>query len=203
MKSSQLAMLILASATLVVQSAKAQSPRNEVESVNKSPVAAPFASGGQVNVHVCPGSIKVNGTDANVVRVTYDKARYPDHDIKVRLETVPGDAILRITGCPHNNFELTIEMPKSSSLFLRMFAGELNIAGITGSKDVEVHAGDVTIDVGAAADYRHVDASVLTGDLEASAFNVSKSGLFRSFSRDGDGKFKLHAHVGAGDLNLR
>jgi hypothetical protein len=198
MKPTLLAVLIFACSTLV-----AQSPKNEIESVNKSPVETAFAAGGQVNVHVCPGSITVKGTDANVVRVTYDKARYPDNDIKVRLETVPGDAIVRITGCTHNNFELTIEMPKSSDLFLRMFAGELKIAGITGSKDVQVHAGDVTIDVGAAADYRHVDASVMTGDLEAPAFNVSKSGLFRSFARDGDGKYKLHAHVGAGDLNLR
>jgi hypothetical protein len=203
MKPMLLAVLVLASAMLVVQSAKAQSPKNEVESVNKSPVETTFAPDGQVNVHVCPGAIQVKGIDANVVRVTYDKARYPDNDIKVRLETVPGDAIVRITGCAHNNFELTIEMPKASDLFLRMFAGELKINGITGSKDVEVHAGDVTIDVGPASDYRHVDASVLTGDLEASAFNVSKSGLFRSFARDGDGKYKLHAHVGAGDLNLR
>jgi hypothetical protein len=45
---------------------------------------------------------------------------------------------------------------------------------------------------------------VLAGDLTASAFGVSKDGLFRSFEKDNpSGKYRLHAHVGAGDLTLK
>jgi hypothetical protein len=32
---------------------------------------------------------------------------------------------------------------------------------------------------------------------------VEKGGLFRSFEERGNGKYRLHAHVGAGELTLR
>ena len=45
---------------------------------------------------------------------------------------------------------------------------------------------------------------MLAGDLTASAFGVSKDGLFRSFEKDNlSGKYRLHAYVGAGDLTLK
>ncbi len=69
--------------------------------------------------------------------------------------------------------------------------------------DVEIHAGDMILGVGKADDYGHVDASVNAGDLDAQPFGVSKGGLFRSFDKHGGGKYRLHAHVGAGDLVLR
>jgi len=64
-------------------------------------------------------------------------------------------------------------------------------------------AGDLTIEVGNAADYSHVRASVNTGDIDASPFGESRGGLFRSFEKFGKGKYKLMAHVGAGDLTLK
>jgi hypothetical protein len=48
-----------------------------------------------------------------------------------------------------------------------------------------------------------VEASVTTGGLEAAPFGESHGGLFRSFHKEGNGKYKLYAHVGAGDLTLR
>jgi hypothetical protein len=83
-------------------------------------------------------------------------------------------------------------------------AGDLSVSGVVGDKDIEIHAGDLTISVGAAADYKHADASVWAGDLAAAAFGVTKDGLFRSFDQDNPGgKSRLHAHVGAGDLVLK
>ena len=55
---------------------------------------------------------------------------------------------IRVSGCPRNNFEITVEMPKSSNLYVRMFAGELIVKGIAGDKDVELHAGHLTMEVG-------------------------------------------------------
>jgi hypothetical protein len=44
----------------------------------------------------------------------------------------------------------------------------------------------------------------MAGDLTASAFGVNKDGLFRSFEQNNpSGKYRLHAHVGAGDLTLK
>ena len=98
---------------------------------------------------------------------------------------------------------ITIEVPKASDLYVRMPFGNLSLEGVSGDKDVELHAGDLDISVGDAADYGHVDASVGAGDLQAGPFGESHDGLFRSFEKSGTGRYKLHAHVGAGDLNLR
>jgi hypothetical protein len=43
----------------------------------------------------------------------------------------------------------------------------------------------------------------MTGSIESSAFGVSKGGLFRSFKQQGPGKYRLHVHVIAGDIDLR
>ncbi len=40
------------------------------------------------------------------------------------------------------------------------------------------------------------------GSIEASAFNISKGGLFRSFTQKGAGKYRLHAHVATGEIDL-
>jgi hypothetical protein len=75
---------------------------------------------------------------------------------------------------------------------------------VTGDKDVELYAGDLTITGVKASDYKTADASVTAGDLVASPFNVTKDGLFRSFNaRNSTGKYKLHAHLMAGDLTIR
>jgi hypothetical protein len=50
---------------------------------------------------------------------------------------------------------------------------------------------------------RPQDAPVMSGDLETAPFGESHGGLFRSFEKSGSGRYKLHAHVRAGDLTLR
>ena len=86
---------------------------------------------------------------------------------------------------------------------MQIFAGDVEITDITGNKDVELSAGNLTIEAGDAADYSHVRASVNSGAIEASPFGESHGGLFRSFEKFGKGKYKLMAHVGAGDLTLK
>ena len=169
--------------------------------IGKSPVEAKFASGGQVRMELCSSAVNVVGENSERVRVAYD-AHYGD-EVKVRLDVVDNHADLRVTGCPHNNFQMTIEVPKSSDLYVRMFAGQMEVRGICGDKDVSMSAGQLTLNVGKPEDYGHVSASVTSGDLQASAFDVEKGGLFRSFDKSGPGKYRLHAHVGAGQLELR
>ncbi len=134
------------------------------------------------------------------MRVSYHPER---DDVKVRIQISGDRADLQITNCPRNNFRATIEVPKSSALYVRMFAGELNVRDITGDKDVVLHFGQLTMDVGKPEDYARVDASVNSGQLNASAFNISKGGLFRSFDQSGPGRYRVYAHVGAGQLDLR
>ena len=84
-----------------------------------------------------------------------------------------------------------------------MMAGQLDVRDITGDKDVELTFGQLNLDVGKPDQYGHVDASVSSGAIDADPFDVHKGGLFRSFDHDGPGKFRLHAHVGAGQVELR
>jgi hypothetical protein len=123
--------------------------------------------------------------------------------MKARFERSDNSCELRITGGPNNELTITVQVPKNSNLFVRIFAGDVEVNGITGNKDIELHAGDLTIGVGDAADYAHVKASVSTGEINAKPFGESHGGLFRSFEKSGSGKYKLVAHVGAGELTLK
>jgi len=149
--------------------------------------------------------IEVTGSDSPLVRVTCELKRDDEaRNITIRFRTDGNSGNLRVRGGPNDDVRIRIEVPKNSSLFVRAPAGDLTVSGVTGDKDVEIHAGDLTISVGNPADYKHADASVWAGDLSASAFGVTKDGLFRSFDKDNaSGKYRLHAHVGAGDLVLK
>jgi hypothetical protein len=137
------------------------------------------------------------------VRTTGDRAE-KGRDMSLSFKHMNNHAELHVTGGPNSNGpSIVIEVPKSSNLIVRLPFGDLNIEGISGDKDVEMHAGDLNIEVGNPADYAHVDASVNAGDLSAGPFGENKDGLFRSFEKSGPGRYRLHAHVGAGDLNLK
>lgn len=193
MKTALVALLFFGSISLLAQDSK-------IEEIGKSPVEAKFAPGGRIRMDLCSSGIELVGTDEPALRVSYHPKR---DEVKVRIQVSGDRADIRLTDCPHNNFQARIEIPKSSALYVRMMAGQLDIRGVTGDKDVELTFGQLNMDVGKADDYGHVDASVSSGQLEAAAFDVSKGGLFRSFDRNGAGKYRIHAHVGAGQLELR
>jgi len=108
-----------------------------------------------------------------------------------------------VSETPHNNFQATIEVPRHSNLWARLSAGELVVEDVEGDKNLEVLAGRIQVDVPHAEQYGHRDASVTAGSIESSAFDVSKGGLFRSFEQHGPGKYRLHAHVMTGEIDLR
>ena len=137
------------------------------------------------------------------VRTTGDRAE-KGRDMSLTFKHMNNHAELRLTGGPNSNGpSIEIGVPKSSNLIVRLPFGDLNIEGVAGDKDVEMHAGDLNIEVGNPADYAHVDASVGAGDISAGPFGENKDGLFRSFEKSGPGRYRLHAHIGAGDLNLK
>jgi len=188
---------------LMVASGAAQS-KIDVKDIANHPFTADFNSGGKLRMYLQSGSFHIVGGSDNkiTVRVT---GRNADNagDMRVQLEGSKYSADLTVSGGPKNDLEVTIEVPKKTGLFVRMPAGNLELHHITGDKDAELHAGELIIDVGDASDYSRVDASVYSGGLEASPFGESHGGLFRSFHKDGNGRYHLHAHVGAGDLTLQ
>jgi len=164
---------------------------------------APLPSRIPIRLYLRSGDIRLVGADDDKISVDIsgknaDKAK----DVKHHLIVQDGSAEFRLSGGPRNDFQVTVHLPKNCDLFLRVPAGDVTVEGIVGDKDIELHAGDLSIHVGNPNEYSHVDASVSAGDVSASPFGESHSGLFRSFRKSGSGRYKLHAHVGAGDLTL-
>jgi hypothetical protein len=196
--------LALCLAALLAPLAAAQSKRIEATNLPDHPFQVEYPSGSKVNLYLRSGDIRVIGKDEGKITVRanaedLDKAR----EVRVRFERQDGSADVTISGGPRNNLQITVEVPKATALLVRMTAGQLEISDVTGDKDAQLHFGEMIVHVGNPADYSSVDASVNTGGLEAPPFGEDHGGLFRSFHKSGSGKYKLHAHVGAGDLNLR
>ena len=188
---------------LVPTTAPGQS-KIEVSDLQHHPFSVAFPSGGKLRIYVRSGDFRIVGSDDNKITVKLSGTKADDaRDLTVRFKPSSAEAELSVSGGPKNDLQVMINVPKNTGLFVRMPAGELAVEGISGDKDVALHAGELTISGNNAADYSRVDASVTTGDLEAPPFGESHGGLFRSFHRTGTGKYQLHAHVGAGDLTIR
>jgi hypothetical protein len=198
------AIRFLSLAVLFAPLASAQSTKLEVTNLPDHPFQVDYPSGSQLNVYVRSGDVRVVGNKDNRISVRVDardaeKAR----EVKVRFKRFDSSAELQISGGPRNDLKIIVEVPQATGLFVRMPFGQLEITDITGDKDVQLHAGELILGVGNPSDYSHVDASVSSGGLEAPPFGEDHGGLFRSFQKTGNGKYKLHAHVGAGDLMMR
>jgi hypothetical protein len=194
--------VLLACLSLVAPASLSQT-KIEVSDLERHPFTIDFASGSQLRVQLRSGDIRIVGSDANKITVQLSGKNAGDaRDLTVRFKPSSTGAELRVSGGPRNDLQVTIHVPKNTGLFVRMPAGELVLQGISGDKDVELHAGDLTISGSDANDYSSVDASVTAGDLEAPPFGESHGGLFRSFHKNGPGKYRLYAHVGAGELTL-
>jgi hypothetical protein len=162
-----------------------------------------FFSNGFVRFHLSPGGYTIRPGDSATIRVICEATPEQLKQINVKIRTGATSADVFISNTPHNNFHATIEVPARTGLRVRMFAGEVVIDGVEGDKDIEVDAGRIEIRIPHPEQYGRRDASVHAGRIEASAFNVSKGGLFRSFEQKGPGKYRLHAHVATGEIQLR
>jgi len=165
---------------------------------------AAIPSATRIALHIRSGDIRIVGSGDGKVSVDISgKNKDRIEDLRYRFTSTSGNAELHVSGGPKNDLQITIHIPRNVELYVRVLAGDLTIEGITGSKDVELHFGDLTIEAGNPADYSHVEASVNAGDISAAPFGEGRGGLFRSFHKSGPGKFTLYAHVGAGDLTLK
>ncbi len=163
-----------------------------------------FISGGTIRLHLEAGGYTVTpGDSENIVVICRAHTEEQLRSVRVEIKPTATSADVYVSETPHNNFRATIEVPRHSNLWARLSAGELDIESVEGDKNVEVRAGRIQIDIPHPELYGHREAAVMTGSIQAPAFNVSKGGLFRSFEQQGPGKYQLHAHVMAGEINLR
>ena len=163
-----------------------------------------FAPGGRLQLEVRSGDVRISGSDSSKISIHYEGRNGNDTgEVEVRCKKLGSDAQLSISGGPRNEFLIRIEVPRETELRVRMPFGALEIERVRGSKNVELHAGQLTMEVGDPKDYAQIEASVTTGALESDVLGISKGGLFRSYKKEGPGKYKLSAHVGSGEIDLR
>jgi hypothetical protein len=132
--------------------------------------------------------------------VVISQTANPNPKPRFGVDANPKQASVKVEGPP--NYAAVIQVPRNSDLRIRLNGGRLQVSGIEGDKDIESSAGAIRIDVGRPESYKKVDASVGVGRIDARAFQAEQEGLARSFHREGPGKFRLHAHVGAGDITF-
>jgi hypothetical protein len=138
------------------------------------------------------------------VRVRYTGRRELDLSrVRVRFESSSRESDLRVSSTPHNDFQMEIEVPRTTDLVLRMSAGELTIQGVEGNKDLRLHAGELIVQVGDPSTYGPVSASVWAGELNPGPFGEPKEGVFRSFHHEGSGRYSLLAKVKAGEVTFK
>jgi hypothetical protein len=166
-----------------------------------SPAEKDFVSGGRVEMTLESGDYNIRASSDNRLHVRWNEAS--SKGVRVQITTNGKSADVRVENTPNNNFHATIEVPALTDLRIRLTAGDMSVTGIKGDEDIEINAGDLNISVGSSSDWGDVDASVTAGDLNAPAFNAAKGGLFRSLNWKGPGKYRLHVHLMAGDVNLR
>jgi hypothetical protein len=163
-----------------------------------------FVSGGTIRLHLEAGGYTITPSDSDNIVITYHaNSESRLREVKVDIEPSASSAEVYITDTPSNKFEATIEVPRHSNLWVRLTAGELDVEAVEGDKNLELRAGELQVEIPHPEEYGHRDASVTMGSLESDAFDVSKGGMFRSFDQQGPGKYRLHAHVLTGDINLR
>lgn len=184
------------SLAFVPASAIAQDARQS-ESVER-----PFVSGGSARLDLTAGAYIVRRGSDDRIRVTW-RTRNADQLTKVRVTAdVRGNEARIVTTGVARDTRIIIELPARTDLHLRMSAGDLEIGGLEGNKDIRLRAGELDIDIGDARQYGDVDAYVTVGDLRARPFGVSTGGLFRSFTREGAGRYSLRVRLWAGELTM-
>lgn len=170
--------------------------------VSQRQMESSFQPGSNLALHLGGGDYHIRAGSGDKIVVTYS-AKDEDQLKKVKLEIRARNdgSELWLSG-PHKDFQVVIEIPAHTNLWVRQSAGDLEVKGIEGNKDIENHVGDVRLDVSDPAAYGLVDASVHIGGLSAAPFGNPKGWLGGKLRAQGTGPYRLHAHVGVGDLNL-
>ena len=126
----------------------------EMRDLQNHPFAAACPSGSRLRLHLRSGDFRIVGRGDDKISVRLDGRNAGNaQDLAVRFRLTGSDADIKIWGGPKNDLQVIVEVPVSSMLHVRMPAGDLSIEGVSGDKDVELHAGDLTIAVGDVAAY--------------------------------------------------
>ena len=154
-----------------------------------------------------PAGLQIVPTDRNELHVTCTAGSDETaRDVSLHFSPTANGGKLSIEGPMqhgNNNLRVKIEVPRRTSIAVRMGAGQVTVEGVKGDKEIDLGAGQITISSIHAGDYRSVNASVGIGQVQARAFGNNQGGFFPSFKRENpNGDYRLQAHVATGQIEL-
>ncbi|HXJ40194.1 MAG TPA: hypothetical protein VNH18_13025 [Bryobacteraceae bacterium] len=190
---SKSSLVVLVSIGLATCSSRPEQP--PVVKVDK-----PFAAAGSIEIQLDGGDYVIRAAPDERIRVSFGGNT---GNAAAELSISGTRANLAIRDTPHSNFRATVEIPVTADLGVHLTGGNLEIAAITGNKNIDSKAGNVGISISNSNDYGTVDASVKVGNLDAGPFGDSGSGLSPHLRWSGPGKYALRASLGAGNLELK
>jgi hypothetical protein len=167
---------------------------------------AALRSGANLAIDSRPAGIEIVATDQEAIHVSCTSNDMNNTaDIRLRFSGTPTHAKLSITGpsLKHGNLQIRIEVPRKTNLGVRMPAGQVTVQEIEGDKDIELHAGQISISLTHKWNYRNINASVGIGQVNAQIYGEDKGGFFRTFKKENpEGDYRLYAHVTTGQIDL-
>ncbi len=177
----------------------------EAETPCGQTLEAPLRSRAVLTIDSRPAGLDIVGTDDAAIHVSCT-SRDAEEAAQIRLHFSgnPDHGTLTIAGGSHEgNFQVLIQVPRKTSLKVKMSAGQVKVEEIAGDKDIDLYAGQISISSARLWDYRSVHVSVDIGDVNAQAYGAEKGGLFRSFStQSASGEYRLYGHVMTGQIEL-
>jgi hypothetical protein len=132
-------------------------------------------------MHLEDGTYEI-GSATGRIRVTVNES---SGEANVDLRSYGTRADVTVNDTPHNNFRATIEVPTATHLRIHFDGGNLTVGAVARDMDIAGAAENISVDV------------------DANAFNRSRSGLFRRLTWSGVGTDILRVRPGVGNLELR
>jgi hypothetical protein len=190
-------LILLAAIALAACSSR---PEQATVTAPVSKVDKPFAAAGSIEMHLDGGDYVIRASPDEHIRVSFAGNT---GNAAADLEASGTRANLAIRDTPHSNFRAIVEVPATVDLTVHLSGGNLEVAAITGNKDIDSKAGNVGIAIPNSNDYGTVDAAVKVGNLNGGPFGDSGSGLSPHLKWSGSGRYTLRASLGAGNLELK
>jgi len=163
-----------------------------------------FPAGGRVELHVRCGAVRIVPTDDTRISLSYtmhsNHARFIPK-VEPTFHITGQNARLTLKAPRDGNIDVVLKVPVHTDLFVRLLAGDVKVGPIAGNHNVETFAGDIAFRLLQDEDYGPVDASTRAGDVSA-PFGRTKGWIGNTLKYEGPGKYHLHAHTFAGDVNL-
>lgn len=120
-------------------------------------LTAPLHSRSLLSIDSRPAGLEIVGTDKETIHITCPiRDGNADNSSHIRLRfslnAVGGKLAIEGEHLRHGNgVQIRIEVPKKTSLTVRMFAGEVKVEQVAGDKDVQIGAGQITTGITAAS----------------------------------------------------